>query len=125
MTKNWWENFFQGITLDFWRAAISEEFTRAEADFIEKQLQLPSAAKVLDVPCGNGRLSIQLAARGFKLTGVDIASEFIAEARTKAAENKVTVDWRERDMRELPTGEVEGGVCFGNSFGHLEDDENA
>jgi SAM-dependent methyltransferase len=125
MANNWWENFFQGVALDFWRAAISDEFTRAEADFIEKQLQLPNAAKVLDVPCGNGRLSIQLAAREFKLTGVDISSEFIAEARTKADENKVTVDWRERDMRELPTGEFDGAFCFGNSFGYLEDDENA
>src|SRR6185295_17892659 len=125
MTKNWWQNFFHGIALDFWRAAISEEFTRAEADFIEKQLQLPTGAKVLDVPCGNGRLSIQLGARGFTLTGVDIASEFIAEARAKADESKVAVDWREGDMRELPTGEFDGAFCFGNSFGYLEDDENA
>ena len=126
MTANWWENFFHGVALDFWRAAISDEHTRAEADFLEKQLQLAAGARVLDAPCGNGRLSIELAGRGLKLTGVDIASEFIAEARTKANESKVEIDWQERDMRDLPwTSEFDGAFCFGNSFGYLEDDENA
>ncbi|MDQ2921688.1 MAG: methyltransferase domain-containing protein [Acidobacteriota bacterium] len=84
MQTNWWENFFHGIALDFWRAAISDEQTRAEADFINNQLQLPVGAKVLDVPCGNGRLSIELGAFGFDLTGVDIAVEFLEEAKRKS-----------------------------------------
>ena len=63
MQTNWWENFFHGVALDFWRAAVSDEQTRADADFIAKQLQLPANAKVLDVPCGNGRLSLELAGR--------------------------------------------------------------
>ncbi len=126
MQKHWWDNFFNGVVLDFWRAAISDEFTGAEADFLEKQFQLPAGSKVLDAPCGNGRLSIQLASRGLKLTGVDIAGEFIAEARTKANENNVEVEWQERDIRNLPwTKEFAGAFCFGNSFGYFEDHENA
>lgn len=126
MSTNWYENFFQGIALDFWRAVVTEAQTRAEADFIEKQLQLSPAAKILDVPCGGGRLSLELAARGFDLTGVDIASEFIDEARTKSAERNLTVDWHNRDMRELPwEAEFDGAFCFGNSFGYLDDEGNA
>ena len=126
MHRNWWENFFHGVALDFWRAAVSEEQTRFEADFIQKQLQLSAGAKVLDVPCGNGRLSIELAQRGFQLTGVDIASEFIAEGKLKSDAAGVLVDFHERDMRDLPfVFEFDGAFCFGNSFGYLDDEADA
>jgi SAM-dependent methyltransferase len=126
MSTNWWENFFQGIALDFWRAAVTEEQTRAEADFIQKQLQLDAGAKILDVPCGNGRIALELAARGLDLTGVDIASEFIAEAKAKSAERGLKIDWHNRDMRDLPwRAEFDGSFCFGNSFGYLDDEGNA
>lgn len=125
MQINWWENFFHGIALDFWRAVTSDEQTSAEADFIQKQLQLSGVARVLDVPCGNGRLSIELARRGFALTGVDIAKEFIQEARDKASEGGVSIEWREGDMRDLPwPGQFDGAFCFGNSFGYLDDQAN-
>lgn len=126
MATNWWENFFHGVALDFWRAAVSDEQTRAEADFIEKQLRLTGSGKVLDVPCGNGRLAIELARRGFELTGVDISTEFVDEAKRNSLAASVDVDWQERDMRNLPwTNEFDGAFCFGNSFGYLDDDENA
>jgi SAM-dependent methyltransferase len=126
MQTNWWENFFHGIALDFWRAAISDEQTRAEANFIKNQLRLPPGAKVLDVPCGNGRLSIELAAFGFELTGVDIAEEFIEEAKRNSRERGLNIDWRRGDMRDLPwSNEFDGAFCFGNSFGYLDDDQNA
>jgi len=126
MQTNWWENFFHGVALDFWRAVVSNEQTRAEADFILKRLQLSAGAKVLDVPCGNGRLSIELARRGFQLTGVDIASEFIAEAKLKSSADGVPIDLHERDMRDLPwTGEFDGAFCFGNSFGYLDDEADS
>jgi SAM-dependent methyltransferase len=126
MPENWWENFFHGVALDFWRAAIPAELTRAEADFLTKQLQLTNSAKVLDVPCGNGRLSIELAQRGFALTGVDIAKEFIDEAKSSSLQAGVNIDWRNQDMRDLPwAGEFDGAFCFGNSFGYLDDEANA
>jgi SAM-dependent methyltransferase len=123
---NWWENFFHGVALDFWRAVISDEQTRAEADFIQKHLQLAAGGNVLDVPCGNGRLTIELARRGFQLTGVDIAAEFIAEAKMKSRAAGVQIHLHERDMRDLPpTAEFDGAFCFGNSFGYLDDQGNA
>ncbi len=126
MQTNWWENFFHGVALDFWRAVVSEEQTRAEGDFIQRQLQLSPGAKVLDVPCGNGRLSIELARRGFQLTGVDIAREFIDEAKMKSSAGGIPVEWHESDMRNLPwTAKFDGAFCFGNSFGYLDDQGNA
>ena len=126
MPEHWWENFFHGVALDFWRAAVSAEQTRAEADFLEKQLQLTKSATVLDVPCGNGRLSIELAKRGFELAGVDIATEFMDEAKSSSNQAGVNVDWHECDMRDLPwSREFDGAFCFGNSFGYLDDEANA
>lgn len=126
MAKTWWKNFFHGVALDFWRAAIPAELTAAEADFLTKQLQLSNSAKVLDVPCGNGRISIELAQRGFALTGVDIAKEFIDEAKSSSLQAGVNIDWRNQDMRDLPwAGEFDGAFCFGNSFGYLDDEANA
>jgi len=126
MPENWWENFFHGVALDFWRAAIPAELTSAEADFLAKQLQLTNSARVLDVPCGNGRLSIELARRGLALTGVDIATEFMDEARGSSTAAGVNVDWHTRDMRDLPWDvNFDGAFCFGNSFGYLDDQANA
>src|SRR2546429_3350232 len=78
---NWYEDFFHGIPLDLWRKAIPLEHTKAEADFLVGALNCQKGAHLLDVPCGNGRLSFELARRGYRVTGVDISEEFIDEAR--------------------------------------------
>src|SRR2546429_8069256 len=83
--SNWFEDFFHGVTLDLWRKAIPPSQTNAEADFLAVHLNCQSGAHVLDVPCGNGRLSFELAKRGFRVTGGDISEEFIEEARATNA----------------------------------------
>jgi cyclopropane fatty-acyl-phospholipid synthase-like methyltransferase len=65
----WWESYFSGLWLDIPRQAKPEEQTRAEADFIEKALHLTAEAAVLDVPCGEGRLSLELGSRGHWVHG--------------------------------------------------------
>jgi SAM-dependent methyltransferase len=126
MPTEWWKNFFTGLTLDLWRAAMTEEQTRTEADFIEKTLHLSPPAKVLDVPCGNGRLSLELASRGYQLTGVDLSPGFIDEARSTSAERQLSTVWKHGDMRDLPwPEEFDGAFCWGNSFGYLDDEGNA
>ena len=123
---DWWKDFFTGLTLDLWRAVIRQEQTHAEADFLQTNLRLPPLANVLDVPCGNGRLSLELAARGFQLTGVDISEGFLEEARSAAAKLQLKITFEHREMRDLPwQGGFDGVFCFGNSFGFLDDDGNA
>src|ERR1700716_3819347 len=78
--SNWYENFFHGVPLHLWRKVISPEKTRSEADFIEQALQCKKSAHLLDVPSGNGRLSFELAGRGYRVTGIDISTEFVQEA---------------------------------------------
>lgn len=122
LPKEWWEDFFDGTTLDFWRQVFSEEQNRAEADFIEKVLELPPPAKILDVPCGEGRLCREMASRGFKMTGTDIAPVFLEEARQKAGERGLEITWRQGDMRHLDWDqEFDGAFCMGGSYGYFED----
>jgi cyclopropane fatty-acyl-phospholipid synthase-like methyltransferase len=54
---NWYENFFHGVALDLWRKAVPPEHTKAEADFLVQALHCHAGSHLLDVPCGNGRLS--------------------------------------------------------------------
>ena len=126
---NWYENFFHGVSLDLWRKAISPEHTKREADFLVKALHCDAGSHVLDVPCGNGRLSLELAGRGYRVTGVDIAEEFIEEARANAAREDAA--WHTGgtpvpqfllgDMRRIEGEAIyDGAYCFGNSFGFLE-----
>jgi SAM-dependent methyltransferase len=121
--SNWWEHFFEGAPVDLWLQAVSPEHTAREADALVRALDLPAGAELLDVPCGGGRLSSALAARGYRMTGVDWSHEFLAHARSSDTGRDVT--WERRDMRDLPwPARFDGAFCFGNSFGYLDDEGN-
>ena len=121
IAPNWYETFFHGVTLDLWRRAIPPEQTTAEADFLIQNLNCELGGHVLDVPCGNGRLTFELANRGYRVTGVDIAEEFIAEARSRVADGSASAQFILGDMRNIEgLGVYDGAFCFGNSFGFLE-----
>ena len=122
--ENWFEHFFEGLSVELWLHAVSPAYSEQEADRIAAALALPAGAEILDVPCGGGRLSLPLAARGYRVTGVDSSREFLAHASTLPGAEAVT--WEQRDMRDLPwPARFDGAFCTGNSFGYLDDDGNA
>jgi SAM-dependent methyltransferase len=123
-TGEWWETFFSGLWLDVQRVFKVAQ-TASEADFIQRVLKLPPGGAVLDVPCGEGRLSLELAARGYRATGVDITKAVLEDARRVAAERRLDVAWQRRDMRDLPWQEAfDGAYCFWGSFGYFDDAGN-
>ncbi len=124
--EDWWNRFFDGLAVGFWRAAVPPEATRADVDFLWKHLNLAPGARVLDVPCGAGRLTLPLAERGCAMTGIDISQEFLDGASAAAGERGLAVDFRRADMRDIPAGTPFDAIfCFGNSFGYLDDSGNA
>jgi SAM-dependent methyltransferase len=126
VSTDWWSRFFTGPVVESWRRALPPEHTRAEAVFLEEALGLRSGSRVLDVPCGHGRISIELAARGARVSGIDISTDAIAIAREEAAARGLDVGFEVRDMRDLPfEAELDAAFCFGNSFGYLDDAGNA
>jgi SAM-dependent methyltransferase len=121
VTARWYENFFQGIALEVWRKTATPEQTRAEVDCLERVLKLRANSRVLDVPCGFGRHSLELAARGFHVSAVDVSLDMLDEARHSAVDAGLEIEWRRADMRELPWDSAFDAVfCFGNSFGYLD-----
>jgi ubiquinone/menaquinone biosynthesis C-methylase UbiE len=67
-------------------------------------LILPAAGSLaaLDIGCGTGFLSFELASRGHRVTGVDFAPSMIVQARKKAAERQATIRFEEADAEQLP-----------------------
>jgi SAM-dependent methyltransferase len=118
VSVDWYRHFFQGMALELWRKAMTPEQTRLECDFLVEELAPDGKRPLLDVPCGNGRHALALAARGHRVTGVELSAEFVAEARSRAG--SLPVDFVHADMRDLPSEPSFGGAyCLGNSFGYF------
>lgn len=123
--KEWWRSFFRGPYLDVQRQAASEADSRQEAEFIETALGLTPGARILDVPCGEGRVALELASRGYAVTGVDITPPFLADARRQAKARGLVLTLHRGDMRELPwRRQFDAACCLGGSFGFFDDDGN-
>jgi len=116
---DWFVGFHRGLAARFWRAAGA---TMADADMrlIRELLGLAEGSSVLDVPCGDGRLTVRLAAYGYVATGIDLAAGELERARRAAADAGVDARFVVGDLRALPdVGLVDGVLSWGNSFGYL------
>ena len=65
---------------------------------------------LLDLACGTGRMALRLAAQGYAVTGVDIVPEMIAQARRKAADQALSVEWVVADARTFQLGRQFPGI---------------
>lgn len=108
--------------MEFWNRAIPAALTLTEVDFLEKALAPPRGACLLDLPCGSARHSVELARRGYRMTGIDLSADFLRLARAHAAEAQVELDLRHGDMHSpnLAADSLDGAFCFGNSFPYLD-----
>jgi SAM-dependent methyltransferase len=120
----WFVGFHQGLAARFWRAAAA---SMAEDDTQVVRRLLPDPpATVLDVPCGDGRLTSRLAAAGYAVTGVDLIASEVEHARGAAAAAGVEARFEVGDLRALPdVGRVDALVSWGNAFGYLVPAETA
>ena len=123
---SWWQEFFSGGALEFVASARNEEQTREEAGFVQEAMGLPVGSRVLDVPCGGGRVALELAASGYDVTGVDVSQSLLDVAKAKTDARGLAIRWQRGDMRDLPwVEEFDGAVCFWSSFGYFDEQGNA
>lgn len=121
--ENWYKTFFSGAALDLWRQAKTEEETIEECAFLEEIFDDTADLHLLDVPCGNGRLTLAMASAGYKMTGLDYCQEFIDDAAKSAKSADLGDDFVhfvQGDMRTISLKQkFDGAFCFGNSFGYF------
>lgn len=115
----WWQEMFESPWQAIQLMWESLEDTDQQIDQIVRATGIEPGMRVLDVPCGTGRVAKRLATRDVDVVGVDITDRFLEEARAAG----LTV--RKADMRELPfDGEFDVAVCMWGSFGYFDDDGN-
>jgi ubiquinone/menaquinone biosynthesis C-methylase UbiE len=103
------------------RLAFRPDAGLDDAEIALTERFLPAAGTVLDLGCGNGRVALALAARGFEVEGLDISPSMIDEARAAATAAGVNAHFRVGDAVSLPQGEnALAAVVFAcNGIGHL------
>ncbi len=110
--------------LYFLAQTLEDEDTPAQCTFVECALALSPSSRLLDLGCGHGRHSIELARRGHRLVGIDLVPGFIERARTEAARERLTVEFVCGDMRGLDSPpEFDAAICLFDAFGfHVDED---
>lgn len=98
---------------------------KAEVDNIISLTGIKPDMKILDLGCGIGRHALELARRGFEVTGVDRTESYLATARNNAQKENLQVDYVQEDMRAFrrPSG-YDAVISMFTSFGYFEDPED-
>lgn len=87
MPESWFKDWFNS---PYYHLLYFNRDDREAADFIDhliNYLKPPTGASMLDVACGKGRHSVQLASKGFDVTGIDLSDDSINEALLSQSEN--------------------------------------
>ena len=137
------KNARESATADWYKKSFNQDYMRIyghkdetaiqETNSILTYLGLPQTAasrqspRILDVACGWGRHAIELARRGYTVTGVDLSSIMLDEAKKRAKKAEVTIRWLCMDLREMDfVNEFEVAINIFTSFGYFADEaENA
>src|SRR4029079_3343845 len=78
------------------------KFIVPAAEEFMAQLELRPGMKVLDAACGTGNLAVIAARRGCVTSGLDIASNLIAQARERSRQESLDIQFTEGDVEEMP-----------------------
>jgi len=87
--------------------------------FIKSHLEKDQ--KILDLACGYGRLTIPLFKQGYDIEGIDLAPNFINDAKAQAKEKKLDIKFKVGNMLKLPysADSFDALICMWSSFNHL------
>ena len=122
----WWQRIFaDGSYLRLWSSHLTPERTEREVAGVLDLLQPPPGAAILDLACGQGRIAVPFAQRGYPVTGLDLSEQLLDVARGAADAAGVSVEWRRADMRDIPAewaGRFDYIINIFTAFGYFEDE---
>jgi cyclopropane fatty-acyl-phospholipid synthase-like methyltransferase len=121
--RDWFEDFFDEDYLRFAADRYPPEATAAEAGLMIEALALEPGTRVLDLACGHGRHSVELARHGCAVTGVDLSEPSLALAAARAAEAGVALRLEHADMRRIGfDAEFDAVINMFTAFGYFADE---
>jgi len=122
--EDWWKKIFNAYYLKTDGDVVEDQnITSFEVNFFSKVLGIRPDHYILDLCCGQGRHSIELAKRGFEnVEGLDRSRYLIHKAKTNAKKLGLICKFREGDARKLPytPDSFDIVMILGNSFGYFE-----
>lgn len=119
--KQWYKNIW---TLDIKNMGWVEE-TKSQVDFIASVLRIRGNERILDLGCGFGRHSLELAKMGCTVVGVDITKEYIDDANKTAQADRLPAAFIHSDVRDIDFDD-EFDIVLNMAdgvIGYLENDE--
>jgi len=120
---DWFQDWFNSPYYYKLYTNRNEQEAKGFLDALLREIKLPKGSNVLDVACGKGRYSLNLASKGHNVLGIDISETAISEAKRKS---KTGLQFMVHDMRELLPFEYNGwfkcAVNLFTSFGYFDDD---
>src|SRR5262245_6963844 len=128
LPSDWWRTLFNSLHLETDGDVIENDRNTAdEVGLLIRSVGLERNDRILDLCCGQGRHSLELARRGFpNVTGLDRSRYLIRLARKRARQSNLQISFHEGDARRFRLGDAEFHcVCvLGNSFGYFERPED-
>ena len=117
-------HFFEGLYKEVWRTIIPPALTEAECDFIQDVANLQPSDKVLDMMCGYGRHTIELAKRDLHVTAIDNLTDYIEEINEISGKQGLDIRAISGDIMDVQLDqEYKAAICMGNSFAFFNAEE--
>ncbi|MGE3935969.1 MAG: methyltransferase domain-containing protein [Rhodospirillaceae bacterium] len=124
LPSDWWRTLFNALYIKTDGDVVEHDGNTArEVDLLVTAAGLDSDDRILDICCGQGRHSLELARRGFRhVTGLDRSRYLIRLARKRARTLGLPVTFHEGDARKfrMPEGGFHCVTILGNSFGYFD-----
>jgi D-alanine-D-alanine ligase len=128
LPEDWWSKLFNALYVKTDGDVVENaENTARDIDMVVKLTGIQAHNQILDLCCGQGRHSLELARRGFRnVTGVDRSRYLVRLARKRAEDQRLPVAFKEGDARNLrlPDDSLDCVIVMGNSFGYFANEED-
>jgi D-alanine-D-alanine ligase len=128
LPSEWWRGLFNSVYLKTDGDIVENDAaTRIEVDRVLDAARLPHGARILDLCCGQGRHTLELARRGFLgVSGLDRSRYLIRLARRRAREQGLPIRFHEGDARKISPRfkDLDAVLLLGNSFGYFDREED-